>query len=104
MCGSLISSTSMSSSHFSAGKYCCLPGCTSSSYTPNVSLFVVPNGKKIVGMEMLLMCKHGVKNFLEFCSNIVLHQIKILERDAKIGLHISAVFTLKKFIFREQVK
>ena len=36
----------MSSSNFSADKYCCLPGCTSSSYTPNVSLFVVPSGKK----------------------------------------------------------
>ena len=95
----------MSSSHFSAGKYCCLPGCTLSFYTPNVSLFVVPNGKKkIVGMEMLLMCKHEVKNFLEFCSNIVLHQITILEKDAKIGLHQSAVFILKKFTFKEQVK
>ena len=94
----------MSSSHFSAGKYCCLPSCTLSFYTPNVSLFVVPNGKKIVGMEMLLKCKHGVKNFLEFCSNIVLHQITILEEDAKMELHQSAVFILKKFIFREQVK
>ena len=60
--------------------------------------------KKIVGMEMLLMCKHVVKNFLEFCSNIMHHQIKILEEDAKMGLRISAVFILKKFIFREQVK
>ena len=94
----------MSSSHFSAGKYCCLSGCTSSFYTPNVSLFVVPNGKK--------NCRYGdaadVQTWSEeFCRvlfNTVLHQIKILEKDAKMGLHISAVLILKKFIFREQVK
>ena len=28
------------------GKYCCLPGCTSSSFTLDTSLFLIPNGKK----------------------------------------------------------
>ena len=27
------------------GKYCCLPGCSNSSCSPNISLFLVPNGK-----------------------------------------------------------
>ena len=27
------------------GKYCCLPGCSNSSYSPNISLYLVPNGK-----------------------------------------------------------
>ena len=27
------------------GKYCCLPDCSNSSYSPNISLHLVPNGK-----------------------------------------------------------
>ena len=61
------------------GKYCCLPGCTSSSFTLDTSLFLISNGKNDIGV--VLIQRNGAKIFFKFYFDFVTHQIRILEKN-----------------------